>query len=409
MKSKRFSFFRIALALAALALALLPEFVQGRYMRPDLVNVPVERLIGNLEAIAENDPKNAQIRFNLARVHAMAYALKTDTAKVHKNKENQGPWFGYEPDHVPFEVISTDDKNKLNVAREHLAKAIERYEEGLKLDRANLTAALGHAWCVEQSGDKDRAINEYREVIKIAWVKEKDMERAPLGWRSVTAEAAGYLIPLLGRDKDRREINVLQGRIRRTSSVLREVTPIVIPLRDGLTASDLEDRSARVAFDADGTGLKKSWTWITNDAGWLVYDPHSTGKVGSALQMFGSVTFWMFWENGYQALAALDNDRNGILEGGELQGLAIWQDIDCDGVSDRGEVRHLIEWGIVGISCKYVRDGGHQDGIAYSPQGIYFRDGSIRATYDVILRLNGTFKMRSATLLVPGYVEEPDV
>jgi tetratricopeptide (TPR) repeat protein len=386
MKSKRFSFFRLVLTLSMFVLVLSQEVIQGMYVRPDLVNVPVERLIKNLEAIAKDNPNDAQIRFNLARVHAMAYALKTDTAQVRRNKENQGAWFGYEPDHVPFKVRSAIDKNKLSAAREHLAKAIGRYEEALKLDPGNLTAALGHAWCVEQSGDKERAIDEYREVIETAWVKEKDLKTAPLGWRSVTVEAAGYLIPLLDRSKDRREINVLQNRIERTSSILRPITPIVVPLREGLTVFALEDRSARVAFDADGSGLKKNWTWITNDAGWLVYDPHGTGKVGSALQMFGNVTFWTFWENGYQALAALDNDRNGMLTGRELQGLAIWQDIDCDGVSDRGEVRRLAEWGIIGISCKYVRDGAHPDGIAYSPRGIYFRDGSSRSTYDVILR-----------------------
>jgi hypothetical protein len=385
VKSKRFSSLRMVLVMA-LVLALPQDFVQSIYMMLDLVNVPVERLIKNLEVIAENDPKNARVRFNLARVHAMAYALKTDTAQVVKNKENQGAWFGYEPNHVPFKPVSTKDKNKLNAAREHLAKAIERYEEVLKLDPGNLTAALGHAWCVEQSGDKDRAIKEYREVIEAAWLKEKNMTVGPLGWHSVTAEAAGYLIPLLDKDKDRREINELRDRIKLMSSIPRPITPIVIPLREGLTASDLEDRSARVAFDADGTGLKKSWTWITNDAGWLVYDPHCSGKVGSALQMFGSVTFWMFWENGYQALAALDNDSNGILTGRELQGLAIWQDIDCDGVSDRGEVKSLVEWGIVGVSCRYVRDGRHPDGIAYSPRGIHFRNGSIRPSYDVILR-----------------------
>ena len=27
----------------------------------------------------------------------------------------------------------------------------------------------------------------------------------------------------------------------------------------------------------------------------------------SALQLFGSVTYWMFWDHGYQALATLDS------------------------------------------------------------------------------------------------------
>ncbi len=386
MKSNSYSFLRIALALAALILAL-PAFVQSRYREPDLVNVPIERLIKNLEAIISKDPNNIQIRFNLARVHAMAYALKTDTAHVNKNEENLGAWFGYEPDHVPFKTVSTSDQNILKAAKEHLARAIEQYKEVLRLAPDNLSVSLGHAWCIDQSGDKERAIKEYREVIETAWVNEKDLQHAPLGWRSVTAEAAGYLVPLLDKDKDSKEINVLQDRIKRTTAIPRPITPIAIPLRDGMTELDFEDRSARVAFDADGTGLKKQWTWITSDAGWLVYDPHTTGKVVSALQMFGSVTFWMFWGNGYQALAALDNDRNGILTGRELDGLAIWRDINCDGISDRGEVRGLMEWGITGISCTYRRDNSHPDRIAFSPRGVVFRDGSTRATYDVILRV----------------------
>ena len=118
----------------------------------------------------------------------------------------------------------------------------------------------------------------------------------------------------------------------------RPITPIVVSLRNGAAARDLENHSARVAFDADGTGLQKHWTWITRDAGWLVYDPHNTGKITSGLQLFGGVTFWMFWENGYQALAALDDDGDGMLTGRELKGLAIWQDLNGNGVCERGDV-----------------------------------------------------------------------
>jgi tetratricopeptide (TPR) repeat protein len=375
-----------AILLLALICAFQLKSAHGMYIAADLVNVPIERLTKNLEAIVKNNPKDVQARFNLARAHAMAYALKTDTAQVRKGKENEGAWFGNEPAHVPFTVKPASDQEKLKTAREHLAKAIEQYGEVLKLAPDNLTAALGHAWCVEQSGDKEKAVREYRKVIESAWQKEKDMERAPLGWHSVTAEAAGYLIPLLDKDKDKEEIRVLQDRIRRMRAVPRPITPLVIPLRDGLALCDLEDRSAGVAFDADGTGLKKKWTWITRDAGWLVYDPLGTGKVTSALQMFGSVTFWMFWENGYQALAALDDDGDGMLAGKELRGLAIWQDVDGNGISDPGEVTQLARWGIVGISCRFAQETKLPDGITYSPRGVFFCDGSSRPTYDLILR-----------------------
>lgn len=373
-------------SLLASICALPPKSAEARYMKPDLVNIPIERLINNLEAIAEKNPKDAQARFNLARAHAMAYAVKSDTAEVWKGRENQGIWFGYEPSHIPFTVQPTEDKNALNAARKHLASAIKAYEETIRLEPDNLSAKLGYAWCLEQSGEKRKAVNHYRKVIEAAWRQEKSMTQAPLGWHSVTAEAAGYLIPLLNKNRDKKEISLLRARMEKVSKVPRPVTPVAVPLRVGMTAREVENLSASVAFDADGSGEKKNWTWIAKDAGWLVYDPHETGKVASALQMFGSVSFWMFWDNGYKALAALDDNGDGMLAGRELRGLAIWQDINSNGISDAGEVKRLAAWGIVGISCHHEQDTKHPYRIAYSRQGIFFRDGSTRPTYDIILR-----------------------
>jgi hypothetical protein len=350
-----------------------------------LVDIPVERLIKNLEALTKDDPKNVQVLFNLARAHAMAYALRTDTVRARENAEKSGGLFG-DGSAVSFTVTPTDDKDKLKAAKEHLAKALEQYEEVLKLDPDHLVASLGYAWCGEQSGQKRKAVEGYRKVIKAAWMREKDPKFGDSFWGSIAAEAAECLIPLLDKDKDRQEIKTLQAHIKQMEKVQRPITPIVIPLHDGLTVSELEDHSANVAFDADGTGLQKRWTWITRDAGWLVNDPHHTGKVTSALQMFGNVTFWMFWENGYQALAALDDDRDGMLAGKELEGLAIWQDLNSNGLSERGEVKPLVEWGIVSMSCRYALDTNRPDRMPYSAQGVFYRDGSSRSTYDVILQ-----------------------
>src|SRR6185503_18165894 len=253
----------------------------------------------------------------------------------------------------------------------HLEQAVEQYEAVLNLAPDNLAARLGYAWCIEQSGEKRKAVEEYRKVIKASWEKEKDLKFGPMYQQFITAEAARCLIPLLDKDNDKEEIRTLQERMEKLKKLPRPISPIVIPLRDGLTARELEDHSANVAFDADGTGLQKHWTWITRDAGWLVNDPRRTGKVTTALQFFGNVTFWMFWENGYQALAGLDDDHDGMLAGKELEGLAIWQDINGNGISERGEVKPLAEWGIVSISCAYVTDLNRADRIAYSPRGIF--------------------------------------
>lgn len=102
--------------------------------------------------------------------------------------------------------------------------------------------------------------------------------------------------------------------------------------------------------------------------------------------MFGGVTFWLFWTTGYDALAALDNNGDGQLTGDELQGLAIWQDANGDGVCESGEVRPLSEYRIVALSCRYERDPDHADRVAFLPRGVTFRNGKTRPTFDLILK-----------------------
>lgn len=359
--------------------------LHARYIRPDLVNVPIERLTKNLTELAAKNPKDAKVRLNLARAHAMAYAIKSDTAQAWRGKEHDGVWFGYEPKHVPFDVAPSDDPQKQKAAQKQLQQAIARYEEALKLDPNNLTTALGLAWCVEQSGDKTKAIAAYRQVIESGWKKEKDLKMADLGWHSVTAEAAGYLTALLDREKDAAELRTLNDRVAQMEKVARPITPLVVPLRHGLSLADLEDREARVPFDADGSGHVKHWTWVTNNAGWLVHDPRRSRKITSALQLFGNVSYWLFWDNGYAALAALDDNHDGRLSGPELRDLALWHDRNQNGASDPGEVQPLSAWGIVELSCQHETLDDHPDRPQYSPRGITFRDGSTRATYDLIL------------------------
>jgi hypothetical protein len=371
-------------------LAVLPTFAwavpaRAEYAQPDLVEIPIARLVENLEKLAGENPEDVTVRFNLARAHAMAYAMKTETAQVVRGQEARGAWLGYEPKHVPFEAEPTDDEARQLAAEEHLELAISAYLDVLKLEPKHLSAWLGYAWCLDQQ-QHPCAANEYRHVVRLAWEEEKDLEEAGLGWHSVTAEAAGYLIPLLDPENNADEIATLNEQIARVKSVTRPVTPIVVPLGDGLTVYDLEDRAASVAFDADGTGLQKRWTWITPEAGWLVSDPRRTGQVSSALQLFGGVTFWMFWEHGYQALAALDNDGDGQLAGEELAGLAIWRDRDGNGQCEEGEVRPLAAWGIAALSCRCQRDESHPDRMVYSPEGVTLADGTTRPTYDIVLQ-----------------------
>ena len=125
----------------------------------------------------------------------------------------------------------------------------------------------------------------------------------------------------------------------------RWVTPLVVPLDDDVALRDLIDPQARVLFDADGSGIPRPWSWIRPKAAWLVFDRNGQGRITSALQWFGSVTFWLFWHNGYEALRSLDDNGDGAVSGRELQGLAIWRDENANGVSEPGEVRPATSWG----------------------------------------------------------------
>ena len=378
----------LTIFLALAVHAVLATTCYAENPMPDLENVPIARLIANLEEQAEQETEDARILLNLARVHAMAYAWKNETAQVNRGTRVLRAWFGYDPKHVPFEPIKeTTDDEKMRVAREHLAKAIERYEEAVKLDPKNLTAQLGLAWCIDQSGDKERAIEGYRKVTAAGWEQESKLQS---GWgegRFISVEAGEYLKRLLDPSdfRNRREIKLLNARAQYLMQLPRGITPIIVPLANNVPLDEMVDRQASVAFDADGSALHRNWTWITPKAGWLVFDQKGTGTITSALQMFGNVTFMLFWDCGFQALASLDDNGDGELAGTELEHLAIWQDANRNGKSDPGEVKALDEWKIVAVNCNGRMGRDDEEVAAHAPRGVRFADGHYRPTYDIML------------------------
>jgi hypothetical protein len=371
----------------ALALLTLTAPLGAIYMQLETSQVPIARLAANLERERLMTPKSAEPIINLARLYAMGYALKrSELPATNRTPDKvERPFYGHEETRTPGRVEKALTPADEAAAKELLTKAIEYYEGALLLDPENLTAGIGHAWTLEQAGRTEAAIAGYRRVIARAWTTEQKATLGMLGRRFFTEEATGYLIPLLDPKKDNAEIADLQARRDKLRAMPRPVTPIAIPLDDDLALSSIVDPLARVRFDADGSGLQREWTWITPDAAWLVYDATDRGTIGSALQLFGSVTYWLFWKNGYHALAALDDDGDGELRGGELVHMGLWIDRDRDGVSDAGEVRPLAAHGIVALSCRYVAGDGERIA-ASSSAGVTFVDGRTRPTYDIILR-----------------------
>lgn len=214
---------------------------------------------------------------------------------------------------------------------------------------------------------------------------DTESPRPGIDWSDVAAEASGYLIALLDPKRDAAEIASLQEQFKLFAARPRPITPIAIPLKAGTQLSEIEDAGARVAFDVDAKGTGQHWSWITPKAGWLIYDPRQTGKIDSGIRLFGNVTFWMFWQNGYQALATLDDNRDGTLDSAELKGLAVWIDRNRNGSCEPGEVAALAELGIAALRYAHLALPNHPDRIVYAPQGVQFKDGSSAASYDIVL------------------------
>ena len=152
--------FRLLLAIPV-ALVLLFAPLGARYIPPEIEQVPVSRVIRNLEQIAKAEPQNAQVRVNLARAHAMAYVLKTETLSMDRRATaRNGPAFGADRPWVPFagETSLNASPSAVAVAREHLAAAIRLYEDALRLTPDDPIARLGYGWCLEQSGNRGKAV-----------------------------------------------------------------------------------------------------------------------------------------------------------------------------------------------------------------------------------------------------------
>lgn len=366
--------------LIALAVILVPDGrAQAHYARADIETVPVDRLlrnIGRLRASVDRvaDPERyVLLTEQLARVHGIAYARGLDEMNAMRETGEFFEGYGWTPA-IPAGGDDTGD-------RSHLDEARKLYEQALEIQPGNLRLKTGYAWCLEESGEKNRPIELYREIVSAGWQQDKDSGGIEFGSQTITEEAAFRLIGLLDARDDAQEIAGLKRRIEHLKALPRWITPILVPLASGTAFEDLVDRDASVAFDLDGSGFQRQWRWISRRSAWLVWDPERTGRITSGLQLFGSVTHWLFWRNGYDALAALDDNADGEVSGAELDGLALWRD-DGDGVSEPGEVRPIREWRIRALR---VRHETHALGFEYSPAGVVLEDGAVRPTFDWIV------------------------
>lgn len=380
--------FNLAAFLLLLApLSFFPFSAHGRFAQQQTRMVPISRLIRNLEAQrpdAMNNTDKAMLEFRIGRLHAMAYALKTEEAPTDAaatpNSRFELPDFGHQPDHIQFELTKSASKAKEAQAAKHLAPAIQSLEAAVKLSPDLLAAKLGLAWCLEQSGNKSKALSLYREIFASAYEEERYAKGGMYNW-SISIETAGYLKGLLDPQKNKKELESVESKVREIEKLPRYVTPIAIPLGASCGPEDLLQNKS-VSFDLDGFGKKEYTSWLSPNAAWLVFSKNNSA-VESGIELVGQCSFWVFWQSGYEVLRALDDNGNGLLEGAELDGIAAWQDLNSDGICDAEEELHsLSDLKIRAIS---VDSDLHGSGILWNSSGIIMENGSQKPSYDFVL------------------------
>ena len=398
--------------------------VEGHFARYEIQSVPIDRVLKHFELQYARNTNDVAPQYYLARIYSIAYATNLTTVEITTNFGDYDLLF----DHVPMDRGAPDkvtikpDLKSQEIAKRHLTNAIFYYQRAAALAFKGTNASgdnqwlippihIGLAWCLDQAGRRDEAINAYRKALKLAWEQEVAplpslKEQAEWSWDQLRAmhnplsrppkslgpgicyseEIIGYLLKLLDPVKDAKEIAQLKKDSATILSMGRAITPILVSLSPHASLEDLVNPCADVAFDLDGSGFQRHWGWITPKAAWLVFDKDGNGKITSGLQMFGNVTFWIFWRDGYDALSSLDDNCDGVLSGDELRGLSLWQDLNGNGICDPGEVRPVTDWGIVQINCG---SRTHPTGIPFNSTGVVFRDGSTRATFDWIAESSG--------------------
>lgn len=110
------------------------------YVTPDVETVPLERVVANLERLIRAEPKDVELRVNLARLHSMAYASNVTEVQALRSGFvgipgwSQGqPFFGHDAEHRQLPIKASADAVVAARAKVHLTRAVEAYRAALAL------------------------------------------------------------------------------------------------------------------------------------------------------------------------------------------------------------------------------------------------------------------------------------
>ncbi len=391
------------LCILPVAVGLLAVSAQAKFRGPS--PAPVERLLKNAETYLAAHADSAEARYIVARIHYLAFARASASVPAISEADDTGK--PVIPDNWMIGPVHTDELGEKELAA-HATAALTGFHDLLKKEPANALYQLGLASLLEQIADwKDHAkpaapltgLKEldrtqaratYLVAYRLAFADDAKLQRQPLSGLPglVSYEAGNAFLRLAEKEaaqpKPLAELKaalaeVKAGLTKISSIPMGPITPIVFAQHPAGRLADLLAPETTVDFDLRGYGPAERWAWVRPDTALLVWDPARSGEITSGQQLFGGYTFQLFRANGYDALAALDDNGDGVHTGAELAGIRVWFDANGDGKSSPDEVRDLADLGIVGIAVRATgQDGLHPT----NPNGLILRDGGTLPTWD---------------------------
>jgi len=285
----------------------------------------------------------------------------------------------------------------------HAAAAARNFKKAIALWPQNALYHLGLASLLEQYVDflkeTEKIPQEFRSIIRekatetyytaYSLAIEVDLQREELptsGLESLVGHEAGKGFLRLSDANDRPAASQTHQRAEVAENMEKlqklppgGITPIIFSFNEHASLAELLAPEVHATFDLDGDGVIETWPWVKPTTGILVWDPARTGRITSGRQLFGSVTWWLFFSDGYRALDALDDNRDGKLADGELAGISAWFDRNSNGRTDEREVVTLKELRIASVATGAAsRDGN----CLMNENGLTFHDGRTVPTYD---------------------------
>jgi len=123
--------------------------------------------------------------------------------------------------------------------------------------------------------------------------------------------------------------------------------------------TSVDFQPSKAAFDWGGPATCEGTDWPTAATPWLVMDRDGDGRISSGAEMFGTGTRLPHGlaSNGFEALAALDDDGDGAITQADdaWPALMLWSDADGDRVSTPDELSPLMTQGVETLQLDYAR------------------------------------------------------